>query len=66
MIKERTQRSSSNSTGGFYEALHPLLNFANDFDHADHTANAHKSTGITAPFEINGKSNHILLPNQIN
>jgi hypothetical protein len=26
----------------FYEALHPMLNFANDFDHADHTANAHK------------------------
>jgi hypothetical protein len=34
--------TGSNSTG-FYAALHPLLNFANHFDHADHTANAHKS-----------------------
>jgi hypothetical protein len=40
---------------GIYGGLHPLLNFANVFDHADHTAKAHKSTGSTASFEIHGK-----------
>jgi hypothetical protein len=36
-------------------AMHPLLNFADDFDLADHTANAHKSTGSTASFKTHGK-----------
>jgi hypothetical protein len=37
------------------------LNFANIFDHADHTAKAHKSTGSTASFEIHGKCNTNLI-----
>jgi hypothetical protein len=39
---------------GIYESWHPLSNFANDFDLANHRAKVHKSTGSTASFEIHG------------
>ena len=39
---------------GIYESWHPLSNFANDFDQANHRAKVHKSTGSTASFKIHG------------
>jgi hypothetical protein len=58
---KKEARGTGKISTGFYEALHPLLNFANVFDHADHTAKAHKSTGSTASFEIHGKYNTNLI-----
>jgi hypothetical protein len=49
--KEELVHFLQESTG----AVHPLLNFADDFDLADHTAKAHKSTGSTASFKTHGK-----------
>jgi hypothetical protein len=46
--REEVSRAKKEARGtgtfptGIYEALHPLLNFANVFDLTDHTANAHK------------------------
>jgi hypothetical protein len=48
-------RETGTFSTGIYGGRASSLNFANDFDLANHKAKAHRSTGSTASLQIHGK-----------